>query len=312
MFWISLILSLPSDSTTIRMRTWRALKAAGAVVLRDGVYLLPARADCVAILNSLAAEVRAHGGTAWCVELAGVESEEFQQLFDRSSSYAELATAIAACLGKRRQVPVAEAARQARKLRKTLQQISSTDFFPGTAGQHAEAALQELESAVAQQLSPDEPQPQVVPVFRRMQADFSRRLWATRRRPRVDRLASAWLILRYIDREASFLWLAAPGDCPADAVGFDFDGAEFTHVAARVTFETLLTSFGLEQAALQRIAALVHALDVGGARPPEADGLEKVLEGFRSRIPDDDALLNATLGVFDSLLTAFEEESGDE
>lgn len=312
MFWISLILSLPADSTTIRMRMWRALKTAGAVVLRDGVYVLPARADCVAILNSLAEEIRAHGGIAWCVELAGAEAEEFQQLFDRSTSYSEFATAIASCLGNLAQVPVAEAARQVRKLRKTLQQIMSTDFFPGTAREEADTTLQKLESAVAQLLAPDEPRPQAAPILRRKRADFRRRLWATRRRPRVDRLASAWLILRYIDPDASFHWLAAPGDCPTNAVGFDFDGAEFTHVAERVTFETLLASFGLEQAALQRIAALVHALDAGGTRPPEAAGLEKVLEGFRARIPDDDALLNTTLGVFDSLMTAFEEEGKDE
>lgn len=294
------------------MRIWRALKAAGAVVLRDGVYVLPARADCVATLNSLAEEIRARGGSAWCVELAGAEAEEFLPLFDRSASYAEFTAAIASCLGNLALVPVTEAARQVRKLRKTLQQIIATDYFPGGPHKEAEAALKKLESALEQQLSPDEPRPQAVSILRRKHADFSRRVWATRCRPRVDRLASAWLILRYIDHEASFLWLAVPSDCPADAVGFDFDGAEFTHVAEKVTFETLLASFGLEDAALQRIATLVHALDAGGARPPEAAGLEKVLEGFRVRIPGDDVLLSTTLGVFDSLLTAFEQEHANE
>src|SRR5574337_918282 len=98
------------------------------------------------------------------------------------------------------------------------------------------------------------------------------RLWATRARPWVDRLASAWLIRRFIDPEARFLWLTRPEDCPPEALGFDFDGAAFTHVGARVSFETLLASFGLEAGALQRLGLLVHFLDVGGIQPPEAAG----------------------------------------
>ena len=95
------------------------------------------------------------------------------------------------------------------------------------------------------------------------------RLWATRRHIWVDRVACAWLIQRFIDPSARFLWLETPAECPADALGFDFDGATFTHVADRVSFEVLLASFGLdENRGLVRLGAMVHVLDVGGAAAP--------------------------------------------
>jgi hypothetical protein len=98
---------------------------------------------------------------------------------------------------------------------------------------------------------------------------IKRAVWGTRQHLWVDRVASAWLITRFIDNEATFVWLAKPSDLPRGAVGFDFDGAEFTHVSELVTFEVLLASFGLDgDEALQRIGTMVHGLDVGGRRPP--------------------------------------------
>ena len=101
--------------------------------------------------------------------------------------------------------------------------------------------------------------------------------WVTRAECHVDRTACAWLIRRCIDPEARFLWLKSAADCPKKAVGFDFDGAAFSHVGARVTFETLLAAFDLETPALRRLGVLVHGLDAGGVQPPEAVGVECVL-----------------------------------
>ena len=139
-------------------------------------------------------------------------------------------------------------------------------------------------------------------------AQYRNRVWATRRRPWVDRLASAWLIRRFIDPQARFLWLKSPADCPKRALGFDFDGATFTHSGAMVTFETLLASFGLQTPALLRLGVVVHALDAGGVIPPEAAGVERVLAGMRDAISDDDQLVLAAAGVFEGLLVAFEKE----
>jgi hypothetical protein len=135
------------------------------------------------------------------------------------------------------------------------------------------------------------------------------RTWATRSRPWADRLACAWLIQRHIDPQARLLWLDDPQDCPAHALGFDFDGAHFSHVGAKVTFEVLIASFGWDSPAWQRLGGLVHFLDVGGIEPPEASGVERVLAGMCSAILDDDQLLMAVSGVFDGLLAAFEKET---
>jgi hypothetical protein len=136
--------------------------------------------------------------------------------------------------------------------------------------------------------------------------DYQSRVWATRQRPWIDRLASAWLIRRFIDPNAGFLWLATPADCPEHALGFDFDGAAFTHVGAKVTFEVLTASFGLtEDAGLIRLGALVHYLDVGGIPIPEASGLETLMQGLSQRFGDDDALVSEAGKIFDALYLAF-------
>lgn len=136
-------------------------------------------------------------------------------------------------------------------------------------------------------------------------------MWATRRRPWVDRLASAWLIQRFIDPEARFLWLAAPEDCPATAVGFDYDGAPFSHVGTRVTFEVLVRRFALEAAIPDALGRLIHFLDVGGVSTPEAAGVESILAGLRETITDDDQLLAAACSLFDGLLKSCEMRSGN-
>ena len=143
-------------------------------------------------------------------------------------------------------------------------------------------------------------------IVSRDRMQYQGRLWATRRNMWVDRVTSAWLIQRFIDPSARFLWLGTPADCPPEALGFDFDGATFTHVGKRVTFEVLLSSFGLEgDRGLVRLATMVHSLDVGGASTPEASGFEAVLAGARKRLPDDNALLTDIGSVLDSLHAYF-------
>ena len=187
--------------------------------------------------------------------------------------------------------------------------VRAIDFFPGEASLEAEATWVEFTRRIERVLSPDEPHEIAGTIARLDRSEYQGRTWATRRRPWVDRIASAWLIRRFIDQEASFRWLAQPSDCPESALGFDFDGAAFTHVGERVTFETLMASFALEQdLALMRIAALVHLLDVGGEPVVEAAGFEAVLAGAHQRLSDDDELLAEVSKVLDSLYAHFEHE----
>ncbi|MHB1238388.1 MAG: chromate resistance protein ChrB domain-containing protein [Gallionella sp.] len=305
---IALILSLPTENTTIRMRAWRTLKASGAAILRDGVYLMPERDSCRTILEAIATDVLEGGGKAYVFRIEEPEGANFVALFDRNDDYAGLLADIARAQEALKSDTAPATLKQTRKLRKTFAGLAEIDFFPGEAHKQANAALQNLELAVARMLFPDEPHPVDGEIARLQIDDYQNRTWATRRRPWVDRLASAWLIRRFIDPQARLLWLASPSDCPDNALGFDFDGATFSHVGARVTFEVLLASFGIESAALRRIGALVHYLDIGGVQPPETTGVESILAGLREAIPDDDQLLAAASSVFEGLHSTFEKE----
>ncbi len=305
--WLSLITTLPTENATLRQRAWRALKASGAAVLRDGVYLMPESDHCRATLDGLATDVREGGGTAHVLRVEEPDQANFASLFDRSNEFATLLGEIGQVRQNLSEDTAQDVLRQARKLRKSFANIAEIDFFPSEAQRQADSALSELELACASTLSPDEPRVCEGAISRRQTSDYQGRIWATRQRPWVDRLASAWLIRRFIDPQAQLLWIETPADCPSDALGFDFDGATFTHVGSRVTFEVLSASFGLERPALARLGLLVHFLDVGGVQPPEAAGIESALAGMRESITDDDQLLTAASNVFDGLLASFDK-----
>lgn len=305
--WIALITSLPTENATARMRAWRTIKGSGAAVLRDGVYLMPERDSCRATFDAVASDILSADGTALVLRVEEPEAADFAGLFDRSEDYAALLGDIATLRDSLTADAAAETVKQARKLRKTFTRLAAIDFFPNEAQKQAAMALQELEQKSARALSPDEPQPVEESICRLDARQYRGRTWATRRRPWVDRLASAWLIQRHIDPGARLLWLETPADCPADALGFDFDGASFSHVGARVSFEVLLASFGLETPALLRLGTLIHFLDVGGVQPAEAIGIESALAGLRDTVLDDDQLTAMAGNLFDGLLASFEK-----
>lgn len=303
MDFLALFVSLPTRQSAGRMRIWRALRALGCATLRDGVYLLPEAPQHEAALARIGADVREVQGTADLYRLGGRDEAQHAgvvALFDRGAEYARLLEAIHAAR-------TAANPKSAHALRRAFKAIAATDHFPGEAQKQAEAALAEL-AAVAG----GEPRAVDQEIRRLARADFAGRTWATRKSLWVDRMASAWLIRRFIDRKAKFLWLDNPKKCPKSALGFDFDGAVFTHVGGRVSFEVLAASFGLEvDPAISRIAAIVHCLDVGGVPVAEAVGVEAVLGGLRAGAADDDKLLAAASRVFDGLYTNFQQENPD-
>jgi hypothetical protein len=310
MKYLLLVLSLSTENGTARMRAWRALKSSGAAVLRDGAYLLPDVGDCDATLAAIATDVRENGGSAYLLPTVDEESG-FPALFDRTSEFSTLLAETQQALSALSPDNLADAVKTARKHRKNFASIAAIDFFPGEAQKQADAGLLELERAVNRTLSPDEPHATDGRIALLDPKNYQGKTWATRRRPWVDRLACAWLIRRHIDPKAEILWLESPAQCPAKAVSFDFDGAIFSHVGAKVSFEVMLASFGFEASALKRMGALVHYLDVGGIQPPEAAGIESVLGGMRNAITDDDQLLQAASAVFDGLVASFEKEAAN-
>jgi hypothetical protein len=183
---------------------------------------------------------------------------------------------------------------------------AAIDFFPGNSQGQAQSALDDTTAAFNARFSPDEPKAAHRKIPRLDRKDYQGSTWATRERLWIDRVCSAWLIRRFIDPQARFIWLKRVQDRPRRAVGFDFDGAAFTHVGSKVTFEVLLASFGLDgDPVLSRLGALVHYLDVGGIPVPEAAGFAAIVSGTRALQPDDDALLKHLSPVLDGLYRAY-------
>jgi hypothetical protein len=292
MNWLLLILTLPTSNTATRMRAWRSLKGSGAAVLRDGVYLIPANPANQAVFEEVSRDVITNEGSAYIFATDTDEPGDLSQLFDRREDYLALQTELQQLSTQLASNSLQDAFKQLRKLRKNFTAITTIDFFPNDSQLHMQQSLQALEVQINRQLSPNEPEFAAGDIAQRDPSQYHNRLWATRKRPWVDRIACAWLIKKFIDPNARFLWLESPDQCPSDALGFD-------------SFEVLLASFGLNQSELIRMGALVHYLDVGGVQPMEASGLEQILWGLRNSITDDDQLIAAAEGVFDALLAAF-------
>ncbi len=308
--WAILILTLPTRPNAVRLRIWRALKGLGCAALRDGAYLLPI--ERAALLDALAAEVREHGGTASVLALAprdpGQRDEVLAQ-FDRGDAFGRWRTSVLALQRELETLGETEARRQLRGVAEALQALRDIDYYPGPAAEQAGAELAGLRQAFDARFARGEPRARAGDGVARLdRAKFRNRRWATRARPWVDRLACGWLIRRFVDPEARFVWLPGQGAslrAPRGVLGFDYDGADFTHVGARVSFEVIAASFGLDaDPRLRDIGTAVHYLDVGGIPVPEAAGLETVLAGLRELHDDDDALLAAAASVFDALYAA--------
>ena len=307
--WLLLITNLPGRNPTLRMRLWRALKATGAGPLRDGVYILPISEASRCAFEEQATEIKGAGGTAHIVSFEADSPHQqaaFIALFDRTSEYQEASRNLETLKRSFPKLKENEARQRLSAQRREITAIVARDFFPAAPRDQIEGALADAEMALNARFSPDEPRSAAHRIHHCDPKEYRGRTWVTREHLWIDRVASAWLIRRFIDPKARFIWLKRVKDCPKRAVGFDFDGAEFTHVSTKVTFEVLVASFALEQdEGLTRLGALVHHLDVGGIPTAEGPGFAAVMAGARALQPDDDALLAAMTPVLDSLYKTY-------
>jgi hypothetical protein len=307
----ALVLSLPTRNSTLRMRLWRALRDTGCAVLRDGVYVLPA--NDAAPLEKIESDIRSQGGFAMTLALSprsDLQRAQIEKLFDRGAGHGALVEKIRAAKASLARLGPRRAQTAIARLERAADKLSRIDFYPGEAKLQAAGALAELKQAYKQVYAGGEPRFSKRSLRPHEPARYRNRVWATRKSPWVDRLASAWLIKRFIDRDARFAWISRPSERPKKAVGFDFDGAEFTHVGGRVTFEVLAASFGLDHdRAVTTIGSAVHFLDVGGIPVADAKGLEAVLKGAKERARSDDALLAEAMRTFDHLYAAYRADS---
>lgn len=307
--WLLLITNLPGRNPTLRMRLWRALKAGGAGPLRDGVYVLPDSGAARKTFEEHAQEIKEGGGVGYVLALEASSPEQddaFRALFDRTAEYAELASRLSGFRREMAKLTEIESRQKLTAIGREVAAVIERDYFAGKAREQIEAALADAQSALDARFSPDEPRAGGRRIKRLELKDYRGRTWATRERLWVDRVASAWLIRRFIDPNAHFVWLKHVKDCPKRAVGFDFNGAQFTHVESKVTFEVLMASFGLEgDPGLGRLGALVHHLDVGGIPTADGAGFTTIMTGARALHAGDDALLDAMAPVLDSLYAAY-------
>jgi hypothetical protein len=308
--WLILTATLPTRPSALRVRVWRALKATGAGTLREGVYVLPEDAPTAQSLWDIERTIAEAGADAHMLVVTArddAQRQAFCALFDRADLYAELLQSVREARGALKKTTEAGLHKILRVLEQQFQAIQSSDFFPGKAGEKAGAALAAFRRDVALHLSPGEPLASAMTIERLAFGDYQGRTWATRKRPWVDRLASAWLIRRFVDKSPKFVWLAVPAKCPAKALGFDFDGARFSHVGDKVTFEVLACTFSLEHdPGIRAVGQLVHAIDIGGVPVDEAPGIELLVRGLHAQHKTDDALLAAAMPLFDTLYAALQ------
>ena len=302
--WLVLVVGLPSHPSSRRGRAWRRLRALGAVALKNSVYVLPFTPESYEQLQWLTQEVQRDGGEATLLKVDRIETMDraaLVRLFNDArdldyrrlgEQYRKLLQALDGKPGRRgaprRPVELARLGRE-------LESLRAIDFFGAPGG----AEVMRLREAVESRLSPaDARAGGAAPPLRELRG----RRWVTRPRPHVDRIASAWLVKRFVDPDAEFVF--APEDAlPAGAVPFDVLGAELGHHGDDCTFETLVQRAGLRDRRIARLAEIVHEADLrdGKYDRPEARGIDLAIRGLLAVTTDDHDVLAAGLRLFDGL-----------
>jgi hypothetical protein len=318
--WLLFIHQLPSHPSNLRVTTWRRLQQIGAIPLKQAVYALPDTPDGREDFEWLKTEVKAAGGDASVFAADTVDAwsddalvEEFRRV--RQEAYEDLARDVEQALkraarGRRPKGTRAPALRRLLDIfRERLVTAEKIDFFGSAGRDRVLTLLRQLEDRIGGAGKP--PGSPGAEERGGRQASFQGRVWITRPRPGVDRMASAWLIRHCIDRQARFGFAADRESVPDHGVPFDMFGVEFSHQGDGCTFETLCSVFGIAGPALSRIAAIVHDLDLKDGRfgAPECSTVGAMIEGLQLAHQSDEALLEQGMTLFDSLYRSFEQSS---
>jgi hypothetical protein len=276
------------------------------------MYVLPNTEQCREDFEWIRSEIVALGGEATVFAADAISeggTEDIEAVFRRirEQEYralkGEIDQLLAIVKGKSRRARAKGRLkhRSLRTLRDRLKAIERVDFFKAPGRAETAAVLAALEHAVDRRPAPAEPS------SRLSSADFSGRRWVTRPRPGVDRMASAWLIRRFIDPKATFAFADHPehADLP-----FDMYTGDFSHHGDSCTFEVLADRFGLRHHAVSKVGDIVHDLDMKDAKyaPPEAAAVGRIVDGLRALRADDATLLEQGIGVFDALAQSFESD----
>lgn len=303
--WLLVIATLPTDDPAARMRVMRTFEALGAAIMRDGAFLLPETPANRQAVDRLVEYINSNAGNAQAVKASPLDETQFsafRRLFDRSARYEELTKTVESLRVGFGLADPSAISRVLHKQRREFEAIGLLDFFPTPAREKAREAIAAAEAEVRELMFPT----QAVPVEKTSEK-FLGRKWATRRPLWADRLACAWLVRRFVDPEATLVWLEKTQEPAADAVTFSFDGARFANSGTRITFEEMLAQLDMENnAALVKIGGIVRFLEVRtGDRVPEAAGVQTLLQGALRRSANDDELLREAEKTFDLLYEAY-------
>ena len=311
--WLLLIHQLPPSPAYLRVKTGRQLQKVGAVAVKNSVYVLPNTDSAGESFAWLSKEIMAGGGEATVCEssfVSGMSDEALQALFHevRGKDYRELADDIRIAhkgLGRARRLDDARRATGIAALarfQRRLTEIADLDFF-GAPGRETPASVlaafeQRLREPEAEERVPAQAAPRTV----------KGGVWVTRKGVHVDRIASAWLIKRFIDADATLKFVAPKGYVPTDGeLRFDMFEAEYTHEGDRCTFEVLARRFDVADAAITAIAEVVHDIDVRDDKfgRPETAGVERLVNGIALTQPEDEARIALGGQLFDALYEAW-------
>ena len=305
-----LIHQIPPRPAYLRVKIGRHLQRIGAVAIKNSVYALPRNDETQEDFQWVLREVVKGGGEASIVEakfIDGLSDEQLLAIFQsaREADYrevAEQAREVAAALPRRGPPPEnrrIEVPNQIARLRQRLSELDAIDFFGAPGREIAEGIVTGLEARMKPSVESLEPSK---PALRR--EEYRGRTWVTRAGIKVDRMASAWLIRRFIDPQARFKFVPSKGYEPQRSeVRFDMFEAEFTHDGDLCTFEVLVERFGITDSALRAIGEIVHDVDVKDAKygREEAPGFGQVVAGIAAAHPDDEARLERGSALFEDM-----------
>ncbi len=314
--WLLLIHQIPPKPDYLRVKIRRRLQKVGAVAIKNSVYTLPRNDQTLEDFQWTLREIVEGGGDASICEAGfvdGLSDDQVEALFKtaRDADYAALADDARALIAQRTAAKSAPAESEdfeaaVDRLRRRLSEISAIDFFDSLGRQTAEGLVAELEAATRGESAPGGGPA-------RFPADELRnRVWVTRKGLHVDRIASAWLIRRFIDPQAEFKFVPARGyRAERRELRFDMFDAEFTHEGDRCTFEVLMRCVDQSAPALRPLAEIVHDIDLKDARfgRPETAGVERLITGICSAHRDDESRLARGTALFDDLYESFARRS---
>jgi hypothetical protein len=300
--WLFLLFNLPAKQSSDRVKVWRRLKKFGAIQLKTSTYVLPDEPVHYERFQWLAKEIVDTGGEATLVrvkDIEGMPHAAIVALFNeaRARDYDELFEPLNLLIkdGKARK----QSPNQLQKLRQRFQEIRDIDYFQSSRGEDLQRLLQKAEALEAPKKKPET-------IMRLRAEDYRGKSWVTRPRPEIDRVGSAWLIRKFIDPSAKFVFGNAPAEFPK-AIPYDMFEVEFSHHGDYCTFETLIQRFSIRDRAVLRLAELIHDADVEDDKfhRVEGFGIEQIFKGWAKQGLSDQEILAKGFECFEALYAQF-------